>query len=333
VVWNKKHDGADLDEKLHKLREDPFDRKPTMVTLPEDYVRALEARSLRESMLLYASRELTDGVIIEEVLPMICANAGVYQHRAFPAVERLVGAPLLKRRTKREGRPGWTIPNFLKYNPSKDQVERRRQAESRLAWLQNTSPGRTARDFIRKRDQNRCRYCYIELKPNDQKSLFRATYDHARPNEAEFDRDLRWIVQACAFHNGQKLNRTPEEAGLTLLPPWGEADEAVRRRGEEMQEVALIVAATLQDDADPAQEKIIAMFNEVRAARSNPRSQPPGGDQNRKPIGGRSGRDPISVPGRDGSERGGSALEAGAVLTVDLPPPLTDADAPPEDER
>lgn len=330
MVWNKQHDGADLDEKLHRLRSDPFDQSPKMVEVPEDYLRALEAKAVRTSAMLYSSRELTDGVIDPAVLLMLAGNAQVYQHRVMGAVDALVRVQLLKKRTKRQGL-GWEIPNFLKYNPSKDQVLRRRQAESRLAWLQNSAPGRKLRDFIIERDSRRCRYCYVELVPNDQKSPMRGTYDHARPNDPEFDRDPRWIVQACAFHNGQKLNRTPEEAGLTLLPPWSEADDAMRAKAKEQQELALIVAATLsQQDPDP--DTIIAAVKEVL----NTRSQPSNGSPDPNSIHSRPDRDPVSASGRVGSGRVGSgagSVVGDAVLEPDPPPPPDDGHFTEGDDR
>lgn len=314
MVWNRHNDTADLDEKLHRLRQDPFDASPKMVEVPEDYLVALEAKAVRYSAMLYASRELTDGVIDPAVLLMLAGNAQVYQHRVMRSIEALVRVKLLKKRTKRAG-AGWEIPNFLKYNPSKDQVLRRKAAQSRLAWLQDSAPGRRIRDFIQERDSNRCRYCYIPLKPNDQRSTFRGTYDHARPNEPEADRDPRWIVQACAFHNGQKLDRTPEEAGLVLLPPWSEADEAMRLRGKEQQEIAMIVAATLSEqDPDPA--TIIAAVHEVLSTRSQATST----DENPLATEPRPAHDPLSASGRNGSRVGGGIGRQGARVGS-VPPP------------
>lgn len=320
MVWNRQHDGADLDEKLHRLREDPFDVSPRMVEVPEDYLVALEAKAVRFSAMLYSSRELTDGVLDPAVLPMIAGNSGVYQHRIMRSIEALTRVKLLKKRTKRQG-PGWEIPNFLKYNPSKDQVSRRKAAESRLSWLQSSAAGRRMRDLIRERDGNRCRYCYIELRQNDQRSTFRLSYDHVRPNDPECDRDPRWIVQACQFHNGQKLDRTPEEAGLVLLPPWSEADDALRARAKEQQEIALVVAATLaQQDPDP--ETIITAVREVLRTRSE--ASPSTGKRSTNEV--RPGRDPVSASGRstdrDGSVSGaGSVLGFGSVGSEVVPPP------------
>lgn len=331
MVWNRQNDQADLDEKYHQLREDPFDERPEMVTLPEDYVRALEARAVRYSLMLYASRELTDGVIIREVVPMIAANAQVYSHRVMPAIEALARVKLLRKRTKREG-GGWAIPNFLKYNPSKDVVERRRQSDTRLAWLQDTKLGREVRDLIQKRDGWRCRYCYIELNPNDHKSPMRGTYDHVRPNDADFDRDPRYIVQACNFHNAMKRDRTPEEAGLVLLPPWTEADAEMRRRGEAIQEVAIVVAATLAEQ-DPDAETIAAAVADVL----NTRSQASRTTGNPTTIQPPPDRQPLSEPGRDGTGRSGSGQDgAGSETTAGgragEPPPHTDDHFPGERE-
>lgn len=265
MVWQKNHDNHDLDERLHRLREDPFDLRPTMVQVPLDYLIMLEAKLLRTSMIFYSSRQLTDGWIDEAVMPMVGANAQVLPSpRVAVAIARLTRQGLLRKRPKREG-GGYEIRNFLKYNPTKEQVERRRAADRRLSWLQDTAAGRKIRDMIKERDGNRCRYCYIELVPGDQRSLMRMSYDHVYPNDPELARDPRWIVQACGFHNGMKQDRSPEEAGLELLPPWGQADAEIRRAAREVQDATLVVAAMLADEGDQEPEAIVSALRRVLA--------------------------------------------------------------------
>lgn len=321
MVWKRTHDGADLDEDLHSLREDPYDLHPVMVTVTEDYLIALECKALRESMTLYASRELTDGYIAPAVLPMIAANAQIRPDRVPKVIARLAspkgrvsGRALTPARTKRQG-GGWEVRNFLKYNFSKDVVERRRAAEKRLAWLQDTAPGRKIRDMIQARDQFRCRYCYIEMKPGDQRSSLRPTYDHARPHDPDLARDPRWIVQACQFHNGMKLDRTPEEAGLELLPPWCESSEAIRSKAQRIQDVAMVVAARLADK-DPTPEEVAAMVTQVLSTWSEHPPMTPDSTAIQRPFDG----DRTTGSGRVGSVRDGEAHPTPSVGPFDDPP-------------
>ncbi len=299
MVWQKNHDNADLDERLHRLREDPFDLQPRMVQVSEDYLIALEAKVLRQSALLYSSRELTNGFVEPAVLPMIASNGQVAHSSVGRALDRLVKVGLLTRRNKRAG-GGWDIRNFLKYNPTKEQVLIRRESVRRLAWLQDTPAGRKVRDFIKRRDGMRCRYCYIEMSASDHRSPIAMQYDHARPNDPDLARDPRWIVQACAFHNGMKQDRTPEEAGLELLPPYSEADTALRTKAQQLQDIAMTVAARLAD-ADPTPdeireevERVLQTWSETKCATENQKAtqRPPDGH-------------PFSSPGRVGSGRSG----------------------------
>lgn len=348
MVWQKNHDNHDLDERLHRLREDPFDLAPCWERVALDYLLALEAKLLRNSMILYSSRQLTDGWIDPAVLPMVAANAQVAPQRVPAAIARLEKQGLLKKRTKRQG-GGWDIRNFLKYNPTKDQVERRRAAERRLSWLQDSKPGNKVRDFIKARDGNRCRYCYIEMTSGDQRSTMRMTYDHARPHDPEFARDPRWIVQACAFHNGMKQDRTPEEAGLVLLPPWSEADALVRMQAKQLQDASLIVAAMLAGEDEQNPDEIVAALRKVleemqaereavtsaRRGNDSPPTQPApapsehtrssttSASADQKATEPPSNGHRIAASGRDGSGRAGTG-SAVPVVPEDVPPPWSD---------
>lgn len=62
----------------------------------------------------------------------------------------------------------------------------------------------------------RCRYCRVELKRADRKSERRWHLDHVDPNKAFGPRNIALSCHTC---NQKKGNRTPSEAGMTLLPP------------------------------------------------------------------------------------------------------------------
>jgi 5-methylcytosine-specific restriction endonuclease McrA len=72
------------------------------------------------------------------------------------------------------------------------------------------------RALIRKRDRDRCRYCGIVTRwDGDKKSKLAGTYDHVDPFGGN---SLANVVVACRRCNGVKKDRTPEEAGMVLLP-------------------------------------------------------------------------------------------------------------------
>lgn len=68
------------------------------------------------------------------------------------------------------------------------------------------------------RDGHRCRYCGCPVKKTSQKdtrSKAKLTIDHIDPDGGN---DIANLVIACLGCNSRKNGRTPEEAGMTLLP-------------------------------------------------------------------------------------------------------------------
>ncbi|QMU23238.1 HNH endonuclease [Gordonia rubripertincta] len=61
-----------------------------------------------------------------------------------------------------------------------------------------------------------CRYCRATVKRKDTRSEKRPHLDHVDPRKAA---GIRNVVLACQECNQKKGNRTPREAGMTLLPP------------------------------------------------------------------------------------------------------------------
>lgn len=102
-------------------------------------VRAgVEGRALYLSGLCFCARNETDGEIDHEALQVIAALAGVEQTVA----QRLVTIGLWA-----EGDGVWTVPNYLRFNPSREQMEARRAADaerqrrSRDASRRDNEPG------------------------------------------------------------------------------------------------------------------------------------------------------------------------------------------------
>jgi 5-methylcytosine-specific restriction endonuclease McrA len=72
------------------------------------------------------------------------------------------------------------------------------------------------REAIVDRDRGHCRYCHKRVEFADRVSDDGGTYDHIDPDGPNsFDN----CVVACRGCNIKKANRTPAEAGMTLLDP------------------------------------------------------------------------------------------------------------------
>ena len=158
------------------------------------------------------------------------------------AIRELVRAGLWRRRPKRDG-GGWDIVNWLDYQPSKQEVqarkekteeEKRRQALHR--WLHNNPYGKRVRDAVMLRDGLWCRYCGVLCTVGkDQKGPGRRTFDLIDPANIDVipwappqplvPAAIRQIADmwatACGYCNACKGHRTPEEADMPLLPPAG----------------------------------------------------------------------------------------------------------------
>jgi hypothetical protein len=80
---------------------------------------------------------------------------------------------------------------------------------------------------IKERDRNLCRYCGIRvdwaIKVLTKNCGHGGTYDHINPDG---DNSLENVCVSCRRCNGRKKDRTPEQAGMTLLKPGTTADQA-----------------------------------------------------------------------------------------------------------
>lgn len=83
---------------------------------------------------------------------------------------------------------------------------------------------------IKERDRNLCRYCGVRVDWNNKVGKGGGTYDHVDPDG---DNSLENVVVSCRRCNGRKRDRTPDQAGMTLLKPGTTAAQAaeVRCRG------------------------------------------------------------------------------------------------------
>jgi 5-methylcytosine-specific restriction endonuclease McrA len=96
-------------------------------------------------------------------------------------------------------------------------IDRRRQNAERQKRLRDK-----ARLPIYERDNGHCRYCHAGL------SVDAFYVDHMLPKERGGTDDPANLVTACNPCNVKKNNRTPEEAGMTLLPIYMPPRDAPR---------------------------------------------------------------------------------------------------------
>lgn len=71
---------------------------------------------------------------------------------------------------------------------------------------------------IKERDRNHCRYCGTRVDWNikTKNHPLGGTYDHVDPDS---DNSFDNVVVSCRRCNGRKRDRTPDQAGMTLLRP------------------------------------------------------------------------------------------------------------------
>lgn len=109
-----------------------------------------------------------------------------------------------------DGEPGWQFHDWwdIGYIPGeKVKLNRKRTKEMKNPDIVNA---------VKARDGDRCRYCGRKVNWADRTGDGGATYDHVIPGLAA---GVTNLVVACRKCNRLKAQRTPEQAGMTLLPP------------------------------------------------------------------------------------------------------------------
>lgn len=103
------------------------------------------------------------------------------------------------------------VHHYLQWNPTKEEydVAAAKKAELRDQELLTA---------VRERDHGRCRYCASECGRFDRVGARGLVYDHVDPTVANGAANL---VCACRSCNSKKGARTPEAAGMALLPVPG----------------------------------------------------------------------------------------------------------------
>lgn len=168
---------------------------------------SLAALGLWVRALSYVAHYETDGAIDEDtMLSLSSSRRGVRK-----LMDELLETGLLDRAD--DG--GLRIHDYLDYNPSREEVSARRQSDVRRQALLRDPMLRAA---IRERDAGRCRYCDRIVNWKDRRSPLGGSYDHVDPHGPN---TMENLVVACRGCNSAKGSRTPDEAGMPLLPPAG----------------------------------------------------------------------------------------------------------------
>lgn len=115
-----------------------------------------------------------------------------------------------------EGRPHHEFHDWTDYNFTRDKIMADRLAERMRVALMRDTKLVTA---IKRRDQDRCRYCGCQVRWGNQRGPEGATYDHVKPIIAGGTNTLENVVIACRGCNSRKRHLTLREAGMRLLKP------------------------------------------------------------------------------------------------------------------
>lgn len=172
------------------------------LTHPTMQAAGLTGRALWLAGGLHCAQHLTDGRIDKHLIRVLAAQAGVKTSVATRLVELGLWAD--------EG-DHYQIPNYLEYQPSKEQVANKRAGWSRKKQLHDSPELKAA---VRRRDGDQCRYCGATVRWNDRRGERGGTYDHIDP---EGTNTFENLVVACRGCNSRKGARTPDQAEMPLL--------------------------------------------------------------------------------------------------------------------
>jgi 5-methylcytosine-specific restriction endonuclease McrA len=183
-----------------------------------------EALGAWTQILSWVSGERSDGFFTEDIARLFARREALDrllrgQYGRAPLVHRRQDAEACECFEGRQWPPGWDylVHDYLDRNPSRQEndVHRAKSRELKDSALKTR---------IARRDLDRCRYCGRQCKPSDRRSDDGRTFDHVDPLVADGEANL---VTACRGCNRRKGRRTPEAAGMVLLPIGGtEADAA-----------------------------------------------------------------------------------------------------------
>lgn len=125
MAWVRLDDGFPRHRKVRELRRD------------------VVAKWLHVVALCHCAEHLTDGLVDEIALEQIIADAGIPVSAAKRAVPKLVECGLWIEHTERDG---YLICDFLEYNPTRDEVKRKREEARERMQRVRANKERTSRE-------------------------------------------------------------------------------------------------------------------------------------------------------------------------------------------
>jgi 5-methylcytosine-specific restriction endonuclease McrA len=198
--------------------DDNLDTDPIILNVSRNFGEATKVLGWITRLMLYSARHLSDGFLPEVVFRDVVRSRVWREKLTTPpgggtSLVHLRGdaCPCLKDRPWPDTAADVYVHHYLSSNPSRDEydVQRAKQAELRDSEL---------RAAVRQRDRSRCRYCGVAVVWADRRSSTGGVVDHVDPRQAAGAANL---VVACRGCNSRKGNRTPDAAGMTLLPAPG----------------------------------------------------------------------------------------------------------------
>jgi 5-methylcytosine-specific restriction endonuclease McrA len=220
MVWLRQHDGADGDPLI--MVHARTQREADLILGIDTALQAYCAKHLTNGFLPdFEVRKHLRGRLLE-VFTTAGEGGAALLHRPGDVCRCLEG------RTWPDAM-AYSSHNYPLNNPTREEYDVKRAKEAELN-------DRELRHAVLARDKGHCRYCGVLTKEYDRKSAVGRVFDHVDPAVANGAANL---VVACRSCNSRKGNRTPEAAGMTLLPApndepsttpdpgWSAADDAV----------------------------------------------------------------------------------------------------------
>lgn len=169
---------------------------------------SFDAEALWHVLRLYCAAKGNDGTMPAREL-VVAVQRKISGARLKKATDELLEAGLLTARGDKIELPGWLDeqPPAEVWN---DDVQRDRWVRAK-ALRRDRGLCKSVKD----RDRNRCRFCGVRVNWDDRKGAAGGTYDHLDPDGTN---SIDNVVVACRRCNGTKKNRTPEQAGMRVLP-------------------------------------------------------------------------------------------------------------------
>lgn len=158
--------------------------------------------------LCYANRNLTDGRLVGRALDRIAFDAMITEWRTL-------ATELVQHSMWTAIQGGFQIVNYGKYQMTRSRYDEYRDKRNGTQMRRELFRGDVA-STVKSRDGSDCRYCGMIVSWVDKRSPGGATYDHVDPAAGTV---VENVVIACRGCNSKKGERTPEQAGMVLLPP------------------------------------------------------------------------------------------------------------------